>query len=55
MSLTAPIPVSKVSRSSDSDAANQDLWEQAWNTLSTEDRKQYDDSTSGILGVEERT
>ncbi len=51
MSSTAPIPVSNILRSSNSDAAKQDLWEQAWNTLNTEDQKQYGDSTSGILDI----
>lgn len=51
MSSTAPIPVSNILRSSNSDAAKQDLWEQAWNTLNIEDQKQYGDSTSGILDI----
>ena len=51
MSSTAPIPVSNILRFSNSDAAKQDLWEQAWNTLKIEDQKQYGDSTSGILDI----
>lgn len=51
MSLTVPIPVPMILKASNSDAANQDLWDEARNTLSIEDRKQYDVATSSILVV----
>ncbi|KAL8743665.1 MAG: hypothetical protein Q9190_004009 [Brigantiaea leucoxantha] len=34
-----------------SDSVKQDLWMQALDTLSVEDRKQFDDPTSDMLGV----
>ena len=46
MSSTTPIRVV-----SDSGAAKQDLWEQAWNNLNAEDQKQYGHSTSSMLSI----
>ena len=51
MSSTVSTSVSNIVRSSKSEGVNQDLWEQAWNTLSAEDRKQYEDRSHGMLDV----
>ena len=46
--MSSTVPFSVVSNS---DAAKQDLWKQAWDSLSAEDQRQYDDSTSGMLSI----
>ena len=51
MSSVAPVIVPIISGSSGNDAGNLDLWMQALNTLSVEDRKQFDDPSSSMLDV----
>ena len=51
MSSIAPVVVPVISGSSGNDAGNLDLWMQALNTLSVEDRKQFDDPSSSMLDV----
>lgn len=53
MSSVAPLVLPVISASSGNDAGNRnlDLWMQALNTLSVEDRKQFDHPSSSILDV----
>ena len=53
MSSIAPLVVPVISASSGNDAGNRnlDLWMQALNTLSVEDRKQFDLPSSSMLDV----
>ena len=51
MPSTVSTSVSNIVMSSNSEGVNQDLWEQAWDTLSAEDRKQYEDCSNGMLDV----
>ena len=51
MSSVAPLVVPIISGSSGNDAGNLDLWMQALNTLSVEDRKQFDSPSSSMLDV----
>ena len=51
MSSIAPVVVPVISASSGNDAGNLDLWKQALNTLSVEDRKQFDVPSSSMLDL----
>lgn len=51
MSSVAPVVVPVITGSSGNDAGNLDLWMQALNTLSVEDRKQFDNPSSSMLDV----
>ena len=51
MSSVAPVVVPIISGSSGIDVGNLDLWMQALNTLSVEDRKQFDRPSSSMLDV----